>query len=83
MGRLVDYLSALIIQIDGKCDAAEARLKTLAIVGQALVVPGRPRDAAPRDRLAEVDTGGARRFGASSVPTTRAILTSNRGDSEP
>ena len=38
MGRLVDHLSALIVRIGGgHCDAAEARLKTLAIVGQALV----------------------------------------------
>jgi AcrR family transcriptional regulator len=38
MGRLVERLSALIVEISGgRCGAAEARLKTVAIVGQALV----------------------------------------------
>jgi hypothetical protein len=38
MGRLVDHLAALIVRIGGgSWDTAEARLKTLVIVGQALV----------------------------------------------
>lgn len=38
MGRLVDHLSALVESVGGgRVGAAEARLKTLAIVGQALV----------------------------------------------
>lgn len=38
MGRLVDRLSALVVRAaGGRCDAAEARLKVIAIVGQALV----------------------------------------------
>jgi AcrR family transcriptional regulator len=38
MGRLVDRLAALVVDISGgRCDPAEARLKTVAIVGQALV----------------------------------------------
>jgi AcrR family transcriptional regulator len=38
MGRLVDHLSGLIVRVSrGRCGPAEARLKTVAIVGQALV----------------------------------------------
>jgi AcrR family transcriptional regulator len=38
MGRLVEHLSALVGRASGgRIDAAEARLRTLAIVGQALV----------------------------------------------
>ena len=38
IGRLMDHLSSLIVRFSrGHCDAAQARLKTLAIVGQALV----------------------------------------------
>ena len=65
MGRLVDYLSALIVRIGGdRCE-----LKTLAIVGQALVF------RVARAILLRVAAGPAsipaasRRSGASSAPT--------------
>ena len=64
MGRLVDYLSALIVRIGGdRCE-----LKTLAIVGQALVF------RVARAILLRVATpasipAASRRSGVSSAPT--------------
>ena len=60
MGRLVDHLSALIVRIgEGRCDAAEARLKTVAIVGQALVFRVARATVLRVSGWTDIDTGGA------------------------
>ena len=60
MGRLVDHLSALIVRINrGRCSVDEARLKTLAIVGQALVFRVARATVLRATGWTEIDTGGS------------------------
>jgi TetR/AcrR family transcriptional regulator, regulator of cefoperazone and chloramphenicol sensitivity len=81
MGRLVDHLSALIVRTGGgRCDAAEARLKTLAIVGQALVFRVARATLCRATGWTDVDTGGAAAIRDIIRAHTSAILTSTRGD---
>jgi TetR/AcrR family transcriptional regulator, regulator of cefoperazone and chloramphenicol sensitivity len=84
MGRLVEHLSALIVRIGGgRCDAAEARLKTLAIVGQALVFRVARATLLRATGWADVDTSGAAAIRHIVRAHTMAILTSGRGDLRP
>jgi AcrR family transcriptional regulator len=84
MGRLVDHLSALIARIGGgHCDAAEARLKTLAIVGQALVFRVARATLLRLTGWTEVDADGAVQIRRIIRAHTSAILTSARGDLAP
>jgi hypothetical protein len=84
MGRLVDHLSALTVRIGGgHCDAAEARLKTLAIVGQALVFRVARATLLRATGWADVDPGGAAAIRRVIRAHTGAILTGTRGDITP
>jgi AcrR family transcriptional regulator len=84
MGRLVDHLSALIVRIGaGRSDAAEARLKTIAIVGQALVFRVARATLLRATGWTDVDTGGAEAIRRIIRAHTRAILTSTCGDMTP
>jgi AcrR family transcriptional regulator len=84
MGRLVDRLSALIVGIGGgRCDAAEARLKTLAIVGQALVFRVARATLLRVTGWTDVDADGAEAIRRIVRAHTRAILTTPRGDLAP
>jgi hypothetical protein len=84
MGRLVDHLSALIVRTsEGRCDAAEARLKTLAIVGQALVFRVARATLLRAAGWSDVDTGGAATIRRIIRAHTGAILTATRGDIVP
>jgi TetR/AcrR family transcriptional regulator, regulator of cefoperazone and chloramphenicol sensitivity len=81
MGRLVDHLSSLIIRISrGHCDAAEARLKTLAIVGQALVFRVARATLLRAMGWTDVDAGGAVAIRSIIRAHTSAILTNNYGE---
>jgi TetR/AcrR family transcriptional regulator, regulator of cefoperazone and chloramphenicol sensitivity len=84
MGRLVDHLSALIVRIGGgRCDAAEARLKTLAVFGQALVFRVARATLLRATGWTDVDADGAAAIRHIIRAHTRAILTSTRGDDAP
>jgi AcrR family transcriptional regulator len=84
MGRLVDHLSGLIVRIGGgRYDAADARLKTLAIVGQALVFRVARATLLRATGWADVDTGGAAAIRRIVRAHTIAILTRSRGDLAP
>ena len=75
MGRLVDRLSALIVRIGGgRWDAAEARLKTLAIIGQALVFRVARAAVLRVNGWTDVDAGGAAAIRRVVRAHTRAIL---------
>lgn len=75
MGRLIDHLSALIVRIGGgRCDAAEARLKTLAIVGQALVFRVARATVLRATGWADVDANGGAAIRRVVLDHTRAIL---------
>jgi AcrR family transcriptional regulator len=84
MGRLVDHLSALIVRLgEGRCGAAEARLKTLAIVGQALVFRVARATLLRATGWIDVDPGGAAAIRRIIRAHTNAILTSTFGDIAP
>ena len=84
MGRLVDRLSALIVRISGgRCNAAEARLKTLALVGQALVFRVARATLLRVTGWTDVDTDGAEAIRRIVRAHTSAILTSTCGDLAP
>ena len=84
MGRLVDRLSALIGRLGGgRRDAAEARLKTLAIVGQALVFRVARAALLRATGWADVDAAGASAIRRVVRAHTEAILTTTRGDHSP
>jgi AcrR family transcriptional regulator len=84
MGRLLDHFSALIVHIGGgRCDAAEARLKTLAIVGQALVFRVARATLLRATGWTDIDTGGADTIRRIVRDHTGAILARTRGDLEP
>jgi TetR/AcrR family transcriptional regulator, regulator of cefoperazone and chloramphenicol sensitivity len=81
MGRLVDHLSALIVRIGGgRYDKAEARLKTVAIVGQAIVFRVARATLLRATGWADVDTAGAAAIRRIVRAHTIAILTSSHGD---
>jgi AcrR family transcriptional regulator len=84
MGRLVDHLSALIVRIGGgRYDDAEARLKTLAIVGQALVYRVARATLLRATGWTEVDSAGAEAIRRIIRTHTIAILTNPRGGRAP
>ena len=84
MGRLLDHLSALIVRIGGgRFDAAEARLKTLAIVGQALVFRVARATLLRATGWTDIDTTGAAAIRNILRAHTSAILASTRGDVAP
>jgi hypothetical protein len=84
MGRLVDHLSALIVRImGGRCDAAEARLKTLAIVGQALVFRVARATLLRATGWADVDAAGGAAIRRVIRAHTRAIFSNTSGDLAP
>ena len=79
MGRLVDHLSALIVRIGGgRCDAAEARLKTVAIVGQALVFRVARATLLRATGWTDIDADGAAAIRRIVRAHTVAILTGTR-----
>jgi TetR/AcrR family transcriptional regulator, regulator of cefoperazone and chloramphenicol sensitivity len=84
MGRLVDRLSALIVRISrGRCNPAEARLKTLAIVGQALVFRVARATLLRATGWTDVDAAGAAAIRSVVRAHTSAILTNTGGDLRP
>jgi TetR/AcrR family transcriptional regulator, regulator of cefoperazone and chloramphenicol sensitivity len=84
MGRLVEHLSALIVRTGrGQRDAAEARLKTVAIVGQALVFRVARATLLRATGWADVDADGAAAIRGIIRAHTRAILTNTSGDRGP
>jgi AcrR family transcriptional regulator len=84
MGRLVDHLSALIIRISrGQCDAAESRLKAVAIVGQALVFRVARATLLRAMGWTDVDAGCAGAIRNIIQAHTSAILTNNYGELGP
>jgi AcrR family transcriptional regulator len=81
MGRLVDRLSTLIVRISGgRCDAAEARLKTVAIVGQALVFRVARAALLRVTGWTDVHADGAAAIRRIIRDHTIAILTRTHGD---
>ncbi len=84
MGRLVGYLSSLVVRISaGRCDDAEARLKTLAIVGQALVFRVARATLLRATGWDDVAPAGSEAIRRVIREHTRAILSSVRGDIAP
>jgi AcrR family transcriptional regulator len=84
MGRLVEHLSALIVRIGrGECDAAEARLKTVAIVGQALVFRVARATVLRATGWSDIDVAGAAAIRSIIRAHTRAIVTNTYGDRGP
>ncbi len=84
MGRLVDRLAALIVRIGGgRCDEAEARLKTVAIVGQALVFRVARATLLRATGWTDIDPDGAAAIRRVVRAHTEAILKSIRGDLAP
>jgi AcrR family transcriptional regulator len=84
MGRLVDRFSALIVRIGGgRWDDAEARLKTVAIVGQALAFRVARATLLRATGWSDVDGGGAAAIRRIIREHTGAILTSKNGELVP
>jgi TetR/AcrR family transcriptional regulator, regulator of cefoperazone and chloramphenicol sensitivity len=84
MGRLADRLSALIVRIGGgRSDLAEARIKTVAIVGQALVFRVARATVLRLTGWTDVDADGAAAIRRVVRDHTQAILTSTSGDLGP
>jgi TetR/AcrR family transcriptional regulator, regulator of cefoperazone and chloramphenicol sensitivity len=84
MGRLVDHLSALVLLLcRGHCTVAEARLKTLAIVGQALVFRVARATLLRATGWTDVDADGAAAIRNVVRTHTIAILKSTYGDLAP
>jgi TetR/AcrR family transcriptional regulator, regulator of cefoperazone and chloramphenicol sensitivity len=76
IGRLVDRLSTLLVQAGEGCwDLAEARLKALAIVGQALVFRFGRATLLRSAGWTDVDAAGAAAIRHVVLAHTRAILT--------
>jgi AcrR family transcriptional regulator len=77
MGPVGDYLCSLIVRIgQGRCDDAEARLKTMAIVGQALAFRYCRATLLRMTGWTEVDADDAARIGRIIRAHTSAILAS-------
>jgi TetR/AcrR family transcriptional regulator, regulator of cefoperazone and chloramphenicol sensitivity len=84
MGRMVDRLAALIVRIvSGRCAAAEARLKVLAIVGQALVFRVARATLLRATGWADIDAAAAAAIRRVVRAHTAAILTTDDGNRGP
>jgi hypothetical protein len=80
----MDHLSSLIVRISrGHCDAAEARLKTLAIVDQALVFRVARSTLLGATDWTDADAGGTAAIRSIIRAHTGAILTNTLGDVRP
>ena len=76
IGRAVDHLSALLVQIgEGHWDDTEARLKALAIIGQALIFRVGRATLLKAAGWTDVDAGGAAAIRRVVLTQTRAVLT--------
>ena len=81
---LLSLTLALIVRIGGgRCDASEARLKTLSIVGQALVFRVARATLLRVTGWTDVDPDGAAAIRRIVRAHTIAILTSTCGDLAP
>jgi len=77
MGQMVDRLSGLLVTIgQGRCSVAEARLKTLAILGQALVFRVARATVLRANDWTDIDAEGAAAIRRHIHIHTGAILTS-------
>lgn len=84
MGRLVERLSALVVRIKGsRCTASEARLRVIAIVGQALVFRVARATVLRATGWADVDESHAAEILRVVRAHTTAILSSNEGGRTP
>jgi TetR/AcrR family transcriptional regulator, regulator of cefoperazone and chloramphenicol sensitivity len=84
MGRLVDHLSAQIVRIGGgRINAAEARLRTLAIVGQAIFFRVARATVLRVTAWPDVDTRGAAAIRRVIRAHTSAILSGSCPDIAP
>jgi AcrR family transcriptional regulator len=84
MGRLVDRLSSLVVRIGrGRIAAPEARLKVIAIVGQALVFRVARATLLRATGWADIDDGNAAEIRRVVRAHTAAILRSNDGGHAP
>ncbi len=80
MGQVVDRLSGLLVTVgQGRCSVAEARLKTLAILGQALVFRVARATVLRASDWTDIDADGAAAIRRLIRIHTSAILTSIRG----
>ena len=76
IGRAVDHLSALLVQIgEGRWDGTEARLKALAIIGQALIFRVGRATLLKAAGWTDVDAEGAAAIRRVVLTQTRAVLT--------
>src|SRR5438874_10926414 len=83
MGRAIDHLSALLVRIgEGRWDDTEARLKALAIIGQALVFRVGRATLLRAAGWTDVDADAAGAIRRVVLTHTRAILT-DRGEGVP
>lgn len=87
MGRAIDHLSALLVRIgEGRWDDTEARLKALAIIGQALVFRVGRATLLRAAGWTDVDAEGAAAIRRVVLAHTRAVLTDrsmDRGEEVP
>jgi AcrR family transcriptional regulator len=83
MGRAIDHLSALLVRIgEGRWDETEARLKALAIIGQALVFRVGRATLLRAAGWTDVDAEGAAAIRRVVLTHTSAVLT-DRGEGVP
>jgi TetR/AcrR family transcriptional regulator, regulator of cefoperazone and chloramphenicol sensitivity len=81
MGKLVDRLAGLIVRLSGgRVGESEARLRVVAIVGQALVFRVGRAALLRATGWAEVDAAGAERIRRVVCDHTAAVLAGLRGD---
>jgi AcrR family transcriptional regulator len=81
MGRAIEHLSALLVRIgEGRWDDTEARLKALAIIGQALVFRVGRATLLRAAGWTDVDAEGAAAIRRVVLAHTRAVLTDGRTD---
>jgi AcrR family transcriptional regulator len=83
MGRAIEHLSALLVRIgEGRWDDTEARLKALAIMGQALVFRVGRATLLRAAGWTDVDAEGAAAIRRVVLTQTSAVLT-DRGEGVP
>jgi len=83
IGRAVDHLSALLVQIgEGRWDGTEARLKALAIIGQALIFRVGRATLPKAAGWTDVDAEGSAAIRRVVLTQTSAVLT-DRGEGVP
>ena len=81
MGRAIDHLSALLVRIgEGRWDDTEARLKALAIIGQALVFRVGRATLLRAAGWTDVDAEGAAAIRRVVLAHTKAVLTDRSTD---